>query len=475
MASAHPEGEVYFQRSSLQFPGWSAARADQFYTHCLIEWVSNEPMGRRQGSAPNHATNPRSTYLREKGPGLFYNVWFGFWSHLPVSLGERNRIRRIVRIPLETDVRRFKDRDNGAAQTVWVHPCPMPTEEEKWLWIDLIAPIRAVYFPLSQSADEDFPHLCTYVQVNFYQQGRRDVWRLPGNVFMAHHFSPQNGVGFANNHTMGINVQECIKLLALPPKLRTTNIWRERLIVIANYNLLGGSVVNISQLRHFDFIDFINANFAVDVIWKPVPPRNSFIRDLIGTVIAAGLGCVPGVGPLLSAGFSVAWQAVTDPDGFRDWAREGGWALTVIETVIGSADSMRGYVHPRWKGSYNVNRGRLLEGSTAAAGEGEEEQEERGEEGRVRDGDGDEGQVAPSELLLHGLRIMAFSARSSRSRHDGHLHTPILLRAVECGTLSVPEALAVERGLEALPEQDPEDPEGASGDRVQEVEESEDE
>lgn len=118
MASAHPEGEVYFRRSSLQFPGWTAERADQFYTHCLIEWISNEPMGRRSGSAPNHATNPRSTYIREKGSGLFYNVWFGFWSHLPVSLGERNRIRRVIQIPLETNVARFKDRDNGAAQRV---------------------------------------------------------------------------------------------------------------------------------------------------------------------------------------------------------------------------------------------------------------------------------------------------------------------------------------------------------------------
>lgn len=217
--------------------------------------------------------------------------------------------------------------------------------------------------------------------------------------------------------------------------------------------MISGTNPIVSQLRTFDFIDFINANFAVDVIWKPVPPQNSFIRDLIGTVISAGLGCVPGVGPLLSAGFSVAWQAVTDPDGFRDWATNGGWVLTVVETVIGSADSMRNYVHPRWQGSYDVNRRFLLEGDTQT-----DTGQETPEEVRTKD-ETDWEHVPPSELLLHGLRIMAFSARSSRSRHDGQLHTPILLRAVEYGTLSIPEALAVERGLEALPDDDSDDSE----------------
>lgn len=257
---------------------------------------------------------------------------------------------------------------------------------------------------------------------------------------------------------------ECIKLLALPPKLRTTNIWQEKLIVIGSYNMLSGTNPLLSQLRTFDFIDFINANFAVDVIWKPVPPQNSFIRDLIGTVISAGLGCVPGVGPLLSAGFSVAWQAVTDPDGFRDWANNGGWALTVIETVIGSADSMRGYVHPRWKGSYDVNP-RAIEGSSQEEDREKASQEVEGGDEREKDKEENEDleHVGPSELLLHGLRIMAFSARSSRSRQDGPLHTPILLRAVEAGTLSIPEALAVERGLEAVPENDPEEPDDPEG------------
>ncbi|KAE8353679.1 hypothetical protein BDV28DRAFT_147847 [Aspergillus coremiiformis] len=448
MASAHPEGEVFFRRSSLRFNNnqqWNADSATFFYRHCLIEWVSNEPMARQSGRLPDHHTHPRSFYGRGRGPGMFYNVHFGFWRQLPVSLGEHNNIRRCFQLELETSLTRFKEREQGAAQR-------------------LLTPIRAIYLPVAQFADEDFPHLCTYVQINFYQQGQRDIFRPHLGYFLRHQFTPEFGVGFHPTATMGLNIHECIKLLALPPKLRVTNIWRSRLVVIRHMGNIRHPTPQVIPRQFFDFINFINANFAVDVIWKPMPPQNRFILDLVSTVISAALGCVPGIGPLLSAGFTVAWQAATDPDGFREWARSGGWALTLIETVIGSADSMRGYVHPSWQGG----NPRLLEAAPASGEPGPVEAQ--GEEKEQRE-EPDWEHAGPSELLLYGLRIMAFSATSGKSEHDGILHTEILRRVVESGAMSLSEALAVERGLEALPEDDVEGGEAeGEGTRVEEAE-----
>ncbi|OGM48634.1 hypothetical protein ABOM_002065 [Aspergillus bombycis] len=443
MAAAHPEGEVYFQRSSLRFANhltfFDANNANHFYSHFLIEWVSNVAMARqvRDLPQPNHE-GPRSQYLRERPSGV-PRTWYGFWSHLPVSYGRNNNISRWAQIPLETNPAEFRDSYNGGAQKVRVHPCPLPTTAEQWIWLDLVTPIRAIYFPLSQQADQDFPQLCTYVQINFYHQGRRDIWRPRINQFLGHDFTPELGVGFAWGHSLGIDVQECIKLLALTPRLRVTNIWREKLIVIREVGDIatGHLAQQVRPNLSFDFLDFINANFAVDVIWKPVPPRSSFLLNLIETVVSAGLGLVPGVGPLLSAGFSVAWMAITDPEGFQEWATNGGWALTWIEMVIGSADSMNNYVDPNWRGSRRLL---MATEETVDDKEGQEIQ------------DADLEHIGPSDLLLYGLRIMAHSAKGTKPPLDDHLHTEILQRAVECRNMSLAEAVMIEQGLKAAPE-----------------------
>ncbi|KAF7588433.1 hypothetical protein BBP40_005697 [Aspergillus hancockii] len=155
-----------------------------------------------------------------------------------------------------------------------------------------------------------------------------------------------------------------------------------------------------------------------------------------------------GVGPLLLAGFSVAWQAGTDPDGFTEWARNDGWFLTTVEVVIGSADSMRGYVHPKSHGS-----SRLLEAGPAGDTDTPSQAAEKETCATKAEAQGvDREHTSPSEILLYGLRIMAFSAKGRKSEHDGKLHTEILSRAVDCGVMSLSKALAVE----ALPEGDTE-------------------
>lgn len=219
---------------------------------------------------------------------------------------------------------------------------------------------------------------------------------------------------------------------------------------------------------HFDFINFINANFAVEVIWKPVPPGNTFIHGLIDTVVSSLLGLVPGIGPLLSAGFSAAWMAITDPEGFKDWAENGGWLNSVIGVMIDSSGSLRRYVDPGFLDNDNrlpPSRLRLKNDKGEGEGEGERERvesespAESSTEPPVRTTIEPTNleNVGPSSILLDGLRILAYSETSSTpAEQDGELHSEVLRRSVGCGTMSSAEAFAIQRGLEALPEDDPE-------------------
>ncbi|KMU88823.1 hypothetical protein CIHG_06490 [Coccidioides immitis H538.4] len=438
MATAHPEGEVFFRKSSLKLGTFNADDPRSFYGHFLIEFASNEYFARQHLELPPERTHPRSTYRRERASGVPDRQWrYGFWEELPVSLGQPASIRRRFNVPLETTVNRFRDRANGGAQHVWVHPCPMPTEQETWAWFDMLIPIRAIYLPLSQVAEESFPHLCTYVQIVFYQQGVRDVWRPNQGRFLSHTFTTTHGVGFALGFTLGINIHESMKLLGLPPKLRNTNIWREKLIVIRGRDEIRTQTRTPLPPPRFDFVDFINANFAVEVIWKPVPPRSSFLLNLIENLITAALGPGP-----------------------CQWAANGGWLPDYLDAMRSSCRSMGKYIDPGVLGGVRAisRRGLLLPPATDGNHSNESQvvvppaqtststMEDSVESSNLAD-------VGPSAVLLSGLRIIAFSATSGKTAHqDGELHSDILRRAVRCDAMSLEEAFAVQRGLEALPD-----------------------
>lgn len=119
MAAAHPEGEVFFLRRSLRLGGFDAENPQHFYSHFLVEWVSNEPFAVQQGSDVPLRTHPRADYLRQRATGVPARRWrYGFWSHLPVSLGPYENVRRRYRIPLQNVVNRYSDRYHGGPQIV---------------------------------------------------------------------------------------------------------------------------------------------------------------------------------------------------------------------------------------------------------------------------------------------------------------------------------------------------------------------
>ncbi|KAE8407507.1 hypothetical protein BDV37DRAFT_280040 [Aspergillus pseudonomiae] len=45
-------------------------------------------------------------------------------------------------------------------------PVPMPTKDERFLWVDLTFPVRAVYLPVARIADQRVPRFAAYVHLN---------------------------------------------------------------------------------------------------------------------------------------------------------------------------------------------------------------------------------------------------------------------------------------------------------------------
>jgi hypothetical protein len=92
-----------------------------------------------------------------------------------------------------------------------------------------------------------------------------------------------------------------------------------------------------------DLAELISAHQGVDLVWKPIPPpHQSWWDHFFGTFVEELLGCIPAVGPLLSAGFAVAWAAVTDPDAF-DAANILDLSVGALAAVVHSARDTRKY------------------------------------------------------------------------------------------------------------------------------------
>ena len=160
--------------------------------------------------------------------------------------------------------------------------------------------------------------------------------------------------------------------------------------------------------RNFDFVYLVNASFAVELTWRPVPPeQTSFLTSLLGTILTSAAGLMPGIGPVLAVAFSVGWQAMTDPEGFKAWAEEGRWAEAVLQAVIGSAPGAGKYIDKNWigKGTFAANP----IGAPSAIEMAPQAADEAGDPVEQKNLD----DYGPSPLLLQGLLDLARNQKSA--------------------------------------------------------------
>ncbi|KAF4339488.1 hypothetical protein FBEOM_6609 [Fusarium beomiforme] len=353
MATYYPEGECYFVRGSLRYGTfWSAENTDQFYNHVLLEYYWNgwRATGQRERS---HA---RSTWAHGTPQGTS-TTRFGDWTHFFVGESRTKSPDNMLRIhshPNSLNWNECRDHNRGGPRKYILRPVRIYNTNTEWLWIDATIPLRAIYFPVSQRTDQAFPHLCTYVVIDFRHRGSLQMRNLQGQL-QTFTLDSYNGLGWRDDITWGFNIPNIIAYLAIPHKLRnpaynlfTPKSHGEELVVCATADRRWGGNTSVLQhqnfIRQMDFANILSATFGVEVGWRPYQ-HSSFLRDILVSLTQLGLGFVPGVGPILSVAFGMAVQLIIDPDSFsRDNILD--LSMAVLESMINSAKRSEKYLAP---------------------------------------------------------------------------------------------------------------------------------
>ncbi len=377
MALAYPEGEVFFKRDPLYLEKrdngghwiWNPSTSRDFYSHIMVEyvwnvtelWVENKFRHPRTGYTWTHAASSAWTY-------------YGAHELMNVSYGPYQNPARREYFNLPIDASEFRNTMYyDAAKKSYIVPLLMPSSSERYLWFDMVKPIRAIYFPLCHKTDEAHQNLGTYIQVNFTQRNGAQIWRPDGNKFAWHPFDSQLGLGRYDNYSVGIDTKELYDLLSLPRQLRNTNIYTSKAIQLlpATTVRTASHAVYRPKWQH-DFATIASANFGVDLTWAPYE-YTSFILNLVTSLVEAGLGLIPGAGAILSASFSLGLTILTDPEKFKSDARNANWDLSLITAVIESAAGSKKKMPAGFQRKGRMGTRSLPEGGEKAAAEGEKE------------------------------------------------------------------------------------------------------
>ncbi|KAL9038035.1 MAG: hypothetical protein Q9214_005443, partial [Letrouitia sp. 1 TL-2023] len=231
---------------------------------------------------------------------------------------------------------------------------PLPFEHERWVWIDMVACIRGIYLPLAYTADQDHPGLCAWIQINFAQSRKVRIWR-GGNTFTEHPCDSTYGLGVWREATLGIDVQGLIQLLSLPRQLREANAYASKLVKIVNMNNVNTAGLGPTYYAGWDidWTTIANANFGLDVQWKPAQ-RGSWLENFFKNVLTMALGMIPVFGPILAVAFPVAWTLIVDPDAAFDELKNLmpgiDFADRVIrQRILKSVDETKEYLPNGWE------------------------------------------------------------------------------------------------------------------------------
>ncbi|KAL9601208.1 MAG: hypothetical protein Q9219_002708 [cf. Caloplaca sp. 3 TL-2023] len=354
MALAYPEGECFFARSALCSSAYNANDPKDFFSHMMVEYVWNAEAHHGWSNSQGHR-HPRSAYRIVRGSNWETN--YGNWTHLPFSYGTHpTKITRRVQHELCTSGNFFKARENGESYQPYFMTMPMPTTEERCVWIDCLAYIRAIYLPVAFSVSEDHQDLCSFVQTNFALSRTVKFYSDDGQI---HQVETHAALGISPNvqKTIGIDVSGLISLLALPRPLRRDNCYNLKLLKLEQTTLPEsdpGLEKTFSCSPDVSWLTVAKGNFGLDLTWKP-PQKTTWEENFIKNCINFGLGWVPFAGPVLQIMFSVGWTFISteDPEAafsvLKDLSPGLDLQEKIVKEIIKSANETKLFLPDGWQ------------------------------------------------------------------------------------------------------------------------------
>jgi len=354
MALAYPEGTVFFERSAISNKNpahYQASNVEHFYSHFMIEYVWNKEADfKKAANAPKGHSHPRSDYSIVRG--WFWGSDFGVYHQLPFSYGpNRNDIKRRLQHDLCKDGDTFKGYERGDAAKARFMTMPMPTKKERWVWIDMIANIRAIYIPVAYSAGENYPHLSQWVQVNFTSGVSHGVWRE--NWFSPIRSDRKLGFKCQPWSTLAIDITGLTQLLSCPRQFRKVNPYSGKFIRTVMRDFVKTVPLSKSYSHEFDFdwVNIVQIHSGINIQYGKAT-KGSWFEDFFKNALTFGIGFIPIVGPLLSVAFNLAWTAISSPDKFlRElslWVPAVKITMALKEEIEKSSAELRKVVDERW-------------------------------------------------------------------------------------------------------------------------------
>ncbi|KAF5876319.1 uncharacterized protein Bfra_002723ia [Botrytis fragariae] len=340
MAGANSEGIAWFPRAALKCWGFDPDDAKQFYSHILLEIVSNSYVDEGFGAPdiPCRDINRLGKQILSKPVRKTY-VRYRYMNAMAGSTCMGTKRQDSVG---GTDAY-FQISDQSGKNEVGLWPCLIPTLDEQFLWVDLSYPLRCIYIPLCQEAHKRYPGLCTYTRVamhlysptlKIYRYIKLDEEELiRGNYNLLNRekdYAKQ--IDTLNRGSVGQKMREReghtlkSELTKLAHRMEHRNpitklpITKEPGVFGAEKRREQGifgddfEVMNQAGLVQLDRL--IISQYGISVTYQGNGYDKDWIVKCLMGIVAVGLSRILMIGPLVALGSQLITDAILDPEFF---------------------------------------------------------------------------------------------------------------------------------------------------------------
>jgi hypothetical protein len=400
---AKPNGDYYFYHKSLKTPTFDPTNPDQFKTTVWLEVEANQAWKFECNVSDPHIPwhgHPRGgVQIHDK------NMWQAIYArhkYMTAMVGRTNRkIKRYKKVHGQFG-RDHLWHEHQETIVVLV-PVDMPTPEEKYLWVDMTYPLRAVYFPKLNIASPRDKDMCVYSRLNLLKytvtlktyaidrpppQGplmednswaraklrQREIERRKKNGYAEEdpaktlpndrlqegslEIKPEGflGWGIKPQWTVRFDVEVLMHILSLPESLLKPEYsdpykfvalfdcrWIDLADGIESFTMntvpSGGN-----DSYTLDYLKVVEDEKVMRLSYTRSDFDSNWVAKTFGGLFLAGVSLIPVYGPIAALGGQFLIDLLTDPDKFtaQNFSQE---RLPLVVAALGdAAKTARGYI-----------------------------------------------------------------------------------------------------------------------------------
>jgi hypothetical protein len=328
MLMADPEGVIWSRRGILKHQYYDPSDPDQFYSKIIIEVLpkKNDEDWVNAADLKPIPKNPRVNVLSFNPPFRnALNTPLNINAMYNLNASGRYDCWRLVNFTWESsEADPYWDLRQGEMDPYYIN-FQLPTKTERYIYIDLSIPIRAIYLPLSFIADPGYEDFQSYIHLNFTALGgplcisgtpeTGDASYIDWSGDRKYGIESMYGIG----SVMRIDTKYLYELLPIPRALRRQGEIGLNGIIVHGYGFIncnkppiGGAIIVSQAIKHSQVLsDNIGLHYVI-----PKTPPSSWLKSLLKSVIEIAANFIPVVGPLVAIASDLAIDLIEDPGRF---------------------------------------------------------------------------------------------------------------------------------------------------------------